>query len=108
MIANMVEGVTQGFKKELEIVGIGFRAEKNGNAVKMTLGYSHPVVFEEPPGIDIQVDKQIVSVSGIDKCLVGQAAAKIRSFRKPDVYKGKGIRYVGEVVRRKVGKTGAK
>jgi len=108
LIANMVEGVTQGFKKELEIMGVGYRAEKSGKELKMSLGFSHPVVFEEPQGISISVDKQIIRVEGIDKCQVGQTAAIIRKFRKPDVYKGKGIRYVGEYVRKKVGKAGAK
>ena len=108
LIANMVEGVTQGFRKELEIVGVGYRAEKKGEALNLSLGFSHPVVFEEPEGVQIQVDKQNIRIEGIDKCLVGQTASKIRSCRKPDVYKGKGIRYAGEVVRKKVGKTGAK
>ena len=108
LIANMVEGVSKGFKKQLEIVGVGYRSEKEGKTLKMSLGYSHPVIFDEPEGIQINVDKQVISVEGIDKCLVGQTASKIRSFRKPDVYKGKGIRYAGENVRRKVGKTGAK
>jgi len=89
-------------------VGVGYRSEKEGKTLKMSLGYSHPVIFDEPEGIQINVDKQVISVEGIDKCLVGQTASKIRSFRKPDVYKGKGIRYAGENVRRKVGKTGAK
>lgn len=108
LIANMVEGVTKGFKKELEVVGVGYRAEKNGKTLKLTVGLSHIIEYDEPDGIIINVDKQVVSVEGIDKCLVGQIAAKIRSFRKPDVYKGKGIKYVGEVLRRKVGKVGAK
>ncbi|MEI6125389.1 MAG: 50S ribosomal protein L6 [Pseudomonadota bacterium] len=108
LIANMVEGVTQGFKKELEIVGVGYRAEKIGNGLKISLGFSHPVMFDAPQGILINVEKQIIRVEGIDKHLVGQTAAIIRKFKKPDVYKGKGIRYVGEVVRKKVGKAGAK
>ncbi|MCX8044370.1 MAG: 50S ribosomal protein L6 [Desulfobacterota bacterium] len=108
LIANMIQGVTSGFSKELEIVGIGYRAEKSGKTLKISLGYSHPIVFEEPEGITISVDKQIIKVEGIDKCLVGQTAATIRKFRKPDVYKGKGIRYVGEQIRTKVGKAGAK
>jgi len=108
LVANMVDGVTRGFKKELEIVGVGYRAEKSGKTLKLSVGYSNPVLFDEPEGVAIQVDKQIVIVEGIDKCLVGQTAAKIRAFRKPDVYKGKGIRYVGEIVRKKVGKVGAK
>ena len=108
LLANMVEGVTKGFKKELEVVGVGYRAEKNGKTLKLTVGLSHTIEYDEPEGIKINVDNQIVSVEGIDKCLVGQIAAKIRSFRKPDVYKGKGIKYVGEVLRKKVGKVGAK
>ena len=108
LIANMVEGVSAGFKKQLEIVGVGYKAEKTGNVLNLSLGLSHPVEFPEPDGISIDVDKQIITVEGIDKCLVGQTAAQIRKFRKPDVYKGKGVRYVGETVRRKVGKAGAK
>ncbi len=108
LVANMVEGVTKGFKKELEVVGVGYRAEKDGKTLKLAVGLSHTIEFESPEGITINVDKQIVSVEGIDKCLVGQIAAKIRSFRKPDVYKGKGIKYVGEVLIRKAGKVGAK
>jgi large subunit ribosomal protein L6 len=104
----MVEGVTKGFKKELEIVGVGYRAEKSGKTLKLTVGLSHTIEYAEPEGITINVDKQVVSVEGVDKCLVGQIAAKIRSFRKPDVYKGKGIKYVGEVLIRKAGKVGAK
>jgi len=108
LIANMIQGVTTGFAKELEIVGIGYRAEKSGKTLRISLGYSHPVVFDEPEGISISVDKQIIRVEGIDKCKVGQTAAVIRKFKKPDVYKGKGIRYVGETVRKKAGKAGAK
>ena len=108
LVANMVEGVVKGFKKELEVVGVGYRAEKNAKTLKLTVGLSHTIEYDEPEGIKIDVDKQIISVDGIDKCLVGQTAAKIRSFRKPDVYKGKGIRYVGEILRKKVGKVGAK
>jgi large subunit ribosomal protein L6 len=108
LIANMLHGVTAGFKKELEIIGVGYRAEKKDKTLTMLLGFSSPIVFQEPEGINIQVNKQMISVEGIDKCLVGQTASKIRSFRKPDVYKGKGIRYVGEIVRKKVGKTGVK
>jgi large subunit ribosomal protein L6 len=108
LVANMVEGVTKGFKKELEIVGVGYKAEKSGKTLTLSVGYSNPVEFQEPEGIKIEVNKLIVSVDGIDKCLVGQTAARIRSVRKPDVYKGKGIRYVGEIVRKKVGKTGVK
>ncbi len=108
LIANMVEGVVQGFTRELEVVGVGFRAEKSGKTLTLTVGLSHQVNFDEPDGITIKVDKQIIKVEGIDKHLVGQTAANIRKVRKPDVYKGKGIRYLGEQVRRKAGKAGAK
>lgn len=108
LIANMVEGVEQGFIRELEVVGVGFRAEKSGKNLTLTVGLSHQVNFAEPDGISISVDKQIIKVEGIDKHLVGQTAANIRKIRKPDVYKGKGIRYLGEQVRRKAGKAGAK
>ena len=108
LVANMVEGVSQGFTRELEVVGVGFRAEKSGKTLTLTVGLSHQVNFVEPDGITISVDKQIIRVEGIDKHLVGQTSANIRKVRKPDVYKGKGIRYVGEIVRRKAGKTGAK
>ena len=108
LIANMVEGVVQGFTRELEVVGVGYRAEKSGKILTLTVGFSHQVNFDEPDGITINVDKQIIKVEGIDKHLVGQTAANIRKVRKPDVYKGKGIRYLGEQVRRKAGKAGAK
>jgi len=108
LIANMVEGVVQGFTRELEVVGVGYRAEKSGKTLTLTVGLSHQVNFDEPDGITINVDKQIIKVEGIDKHLVGQTAANIRKIRKPDVYKGKGIRYLGEQVRRKAGKAGAK
>jgi large subunit ribosomal protein L6 len=108
LIANMVEGVVRGFTRELEVVGVGFRAEKSGKTLTLTVGLSHLVTFDEPDGITISVDKQIIKVEGIDKHLVGQTAANIRKVRKPDVYKGKGIRYLGEQVRRKAGKAGAK
>ena len=109
LLANSVTGVTQGFQKDLEIVGIGYRAElKGGKSVIFTLGYSHPIEFLIPDGIQISVDKQTrLSISGIDKQRVGQVAASIRSLRKPDPYKNKGIRYVGEVLQKKVGKAGA-
>jgi len=108
LIANMVEGVSQGFSRELEVVGVGFRAEKSGKTLTLIVGLSHQVNFDEPNGITINVDKQIIKVEGIDKHLVGQTSANIRKIRKPDVYKGKGIRYLGENVRRKAGKAGAK
>jgi large subunit ribosomal protein L6 len=108
LMANAVEGVTNGFKRELDIVGVGYRAEVKGKQVVFALGYSHPVVFDIPQGIDIAIDKQThVTVTGIDRQLVGQVAANIRRLRKPDPYKQKGVRYTGEVLKKKVGKTGA-
>jgi large subunit ribosomal protein L6 len=108
LVANAVAGVTQGFKKELDIVGVGYRAELKGKQVVFALGYSHPIVFEIPAGIDITVEKQThLTVTGIDRQLVGQVAANIRRLRKPDPYKQKGVRYMGEVLKKKVGKTGA-
>ena len=108
LVANAVRGVTEGFKKELDIVGIGYRAEVSGRQVVLALGYSHPVVFPIPEGIDIAVEKQThITVSGVDRQRVGQVAADLRSLRKPDPYKQKGVRYTGEVLKKKVGKTGA-
>lgn len=108
LVANAVAGVTDGFKKELDIVGIGYRAELKGKQVHFALGYSHPIVFEIPTGIDIAVDKQThITVTGVDRQLVGQVAANIRRLRKPDPYKQKGVRYTGEQLKKKVGKTGA-
>jgi large subunit ribosomal protein L6 len=108
LVANAVTGVTEGFKKELDIVGIGYRAELKGKQVTFALGYSHPIVFDIPNGIDIAVDKQThITVTGVDRQLVGQVAANIRRMRKPDPYKQKGVRYTGEVLKKKVGKTGA-
>jgi large subunit ribosomal protein L6 len=108
LVANAVTGVAEGFKKELDIVGIGYRAEVKGKQVHFALGYSHPVVFEIPNGIDIAIDKQThITVTGPDRQLVGQVAANIRRLRKPDPYKQKGVRYTGEVLKKKVGKTGA-
>jgi large subunit ribosomal protein L6 len=109
LLANMVEGVTAGYRKALELVGVGYKAEKKGNKLVLTVGYSHPVEFPEAPGLKFSTPAptQIV-VEGIDKQLVGQAAAEIRSVRPPEPYKGKGIRYQGEHVRRKAGKAGAK
>lgn len=109
LIANMVTGVTVGFTKTLEIVGVGYRAAKAGNNVNMTLGFSHPVVIEPPAGItlDVPAPNRIV-ISGINKESVGAIAANIRSLREPEPYKGKGIKYEGEHVRRKVGKAGGK
>jgi large subunit ribosomal protein L6 len=109
LIANAVAGVTDGFKKELDIVGVGYRAEVKGKQVIFALGYSHAVVFDIPPGIDVAIDKQThITVTGADRQLVGQVAANIRRLRKPDPYKQKGVRYTGEVLKKKAGKTGAK
>nr|BCX00620.1 MAG: 50S ribosomal protein L6 [Bacteroidota bacterium] len=113
LIANMVQGVSEGYSRELEIVGIGYRATLKGSMLELALGYSHPVYFIPPEGITLEVgtsaDKNpLIRVSGIDKQLVGQVAAKIRALRPPEPYKGKGIRYVGEYIRRKAGKTAGK
>ena len=109
LINNMVVGVTEGFTKELEIVGVGYRAELQGTNLRLALGYSHPVPFPAPPGITFEVPQQTrVIVKGIDKELVGQVAADIRSKRSPEPYKGKGVRYVDERIIRKAGKTGKK
>jgi len=108
LIYNMVEGLTKGFTKKLEIVGVGYRAEIKGNSLVLSLGYSHPILFKAPKGIKLATPTNVaIEVHGHDKQLVGQVAAKIRSFRPPEPYKGKGIRYVGEQVRRKAGKTAA-
>ncbi len=108
LIANMVNGVTTGFKKELDIIGVGYRAEVKGNFLNLSLGFSHPVNFPIPDGIKIAVDKQThLLISGRDRALVGQVSADIRELRPPEPYKGKGIRYSDEVVRRKAGKTAA-
>jgi large subunit ribosomal protein L6 len=109
LLANMVEGVTTGFRRTLEIVGVGYRAEKKGGNLVLTVGYSHQVEYPEPQGIALSTTSPtVVVVEGIDKAKVGQVAAEIRSVRPPEPYKGKGIRYQGEQVRRKAGKTGAK
>ena len=109
LLHNMVVGVTEGYKKSLEINGVGYRAAKEGNKLILTIGYSHPVEVSEIPGITIEVPQpnQIV-ISGCDKQMVGQFAAEVREKRPPEPYKGKGIKYTDEVIRRKVGKTGAK
>ena len=109
LIANAVTGVTDGFKRELDIVGVGYRAELKGKQVIFALGYSHAVVYDIPPGIDVTIEKQThITVTGVDRQLVGQVAANIRRLRKPDPYKQKGVRYTGEVLKKKAGKTGAK
>jgi len=107
LIANMVEGVSKGFRKSLEITGVGYRAAKSGERLNLSLGYSHPVSFEPPNGIALTVEGQNkIHVDGIDKQAVGQVAADIRRLRKPEPYKGKGIRYEGERIRKKLGKAG--
>jgi len=109
LVQNMVEGVSKGFSKSLEIQGVGYKAEAKPYGVNLIVGYSHPVKYEAPKGIKITVDNNtMVKIEGADKELVGQVAAELRSVRPPEPYKGKGIRYVGEQVRRKAGKTGAK
>lgn len=110
LIANMVTGVTDGFEKRLEILGVGYKADANGKGVKLSLGFSHPVELTAPEGVSIENDKETkhLVISGYDKQKVGQFAAEIRALRKPEPYKGKGVRYVGEYVRRKAGKTAGK
>lgn len=108
LLRNMVQGVTEGFEKKLEIIGVGYRAELRNGRLTLQVGYSHPIVMVPPEGIEIAVENQTqITVRGIDKELVGQVAAKIRSFRPPEPYKGKGIKYADEYVRRKAGKTAA-
>jgi large subunit ribosomal protein L6 len=110
LLANAVQGVSGGFTKQLDIVGVGYRAEVKGNLVQFALGYSHPVIYNIPEGINITIDTKAnrITVTGADRQKVGQVAAEIRGLRKPDPYKGKGIKYTGEVLRRKVGKAGGK
>ena len=108
LIANMVTGVTEGYTKTLEINGVGYRAQKQGKKLVLSLGYSHPVEMEDPEGLESVVEDNKITVKGIDKENVGQYAAEIRGKRAPEPYKGKGIKYADEVIRRKVGKTGKK
>ena len=108
LINNMVVGVTDGYEKKLEVNGVGYKAAKSGNKLTLSLGYSHPVEMIDPEGIETTVDNNIIIVKGIDKEKVGQYAAEIRDKRRPEPYKGKGIKYADEVIRRKVGKTGKK
>jgi large subunit ribosomal protein L6 len=114
LLDNMVTGVTEGFERQLEVIGVGYRAEVQNGVLELALGYSHPIYFLPPEGISISVEVKgrgaapIIKITGIDKQLVGQVAAKIRGLRPPEPYKGKGVRYVGEYVRRKAGKTAAK
>ncbi|MFH1582583.1 MAG: 50S ribosomal protein L6 [bacterium] len=104
LLFNMVSGVSEGFQKQLEIQGVGYKADISGNDLNLNIGFSHPVKLEIPEGLTTTVEKNIITISGIDKEAVGQFAANVRKVRKPEPYKGKGIRYVGEYVRRKVGK----
>lgn len=104
LIANMVQGVVSGFEKKLQFEGVGYRVAQEGTGLACQLGFSHPVAFRCPEGIDLKVEKNIITVSGIDKALVGLTAARIRALKPPEPYKGKGIRYEGEVIRRKAGK----
>jgi len=108
MIKNMIIGVEKGFEKELELVGVGYRAEVNGDILQLKVGFSHPIEVKAPAGIEFKVEKNKIKVIGIDKQLVGQVAAKIRAIRPPEPYKGKGIKYVDEIIRRKPGKSIAK
>jgi large subunit ribosomal protein L6 len=108
LVANAVQGVSEGWKRELDIVGVGYRAELKGQQVHLALGYSHPVVFDVPPGIEVAIEKQThITVTGVDRQLVGQVAANLRRLREPDPYQQKGVRYTGEVLKKKAGKTGA-
>lgn len=104
LIFNMVQGVAQGWKKELELVGVGYRAAMEGEKLVLNVGFSHPVIINPPPGIKLEASKNQIAVQGLDKALVGQVAAEIRAVKKPEPYKGKGIRYLGEQVRIKPGK----
>jgi large subunit ribosomal protein L6 len=113
LVANMVKGVTQGYKKDLELIGVGFKASNQGNVLDLSLGYSHNIVFEVPKELKVVTAQEkgqnpTISLEGIDRQLLGQVAAKIRSLRKPEPYKGKGVRYVGEIVRKKAGKAAGK
>jgi large subunit ribosomal protein L6 len=110
LVANMVQGVKEGFERRLEIVGIGYRAQMQGRNIQLALGYSHPVIFPLPEGVTAEIDKQTtITLRSADKALLGQTAARLRMLRRPDPYKGKGIKYADEVIRRKVGKkAGAK
>lgn len=107
LLNNAVEGVTKGFEKRLEVNGVGFRVNGGGQSLELSLGFSHPVKYEAKPGVELTVEKMNIIVSGIDKQLVGQVAAEIRALKKPEPYKGKGIKYADEVILRKAGKTGS-
>ena len=107
LVANMVKGVSEGFERKLEINGVGYRADVAGQKLNMALGFSHPVVFELPKGISAKIDKNLIILAGIDREMLGETASKIRDIRPPEPYKGKGIKYLEETIKRKVGKTGA-
>lgn len=107
LINNMIEGVTKGFERKLEINGVGYKAEVAGDKLNLALGYSHPINYQLPKGVSAKVDKNVLILAGIDRELLGQTAAKVRSFRPPEPYKGKGVKYMEEFIKRKVGKTGA-
>jgi large subunit ribosomal protein L6 len=107
LINNMVEGVTKGFERKLEINGVGYKAEVSGDKLNMSLGFSHPIAFPLPKGVSAKVEKNVITLAASDRELLGQTAAKVRSFRPPEPYKGKGIKYMEEIIKRKVGKTGA-
>jgi len=107
LLANMIKGVNEGFEKNLEFEGIGYKASVKGDNLELNLGYSHPIFIKAPAGIEFKVDKNVIKISGIDKELIGHVAAEIKSKRLPEPYKGKGIRYAGEVIRRKAGKKAA-
>ncbi|MGB0757782.1 MAG: 50S ribosomal protein L6 [Patescibacteria group bacterium] len=106
LVKNMMVGVTEGYEKKLEINGVGFKAQMKGKDLELNVGFSHPVTYKIVEGVKVEVDKNVISVSGIDKQLVGQVAAEIRAVKKPEPYKGKGIKYIDEVIRRKAGKVG--
>ena len=108
LVSNMVTGVSRGFERVLEIVGVGYRAEMSGKNLVLHLGYSHPITFPLPDGVDARIEKTRITLGGIDKEVLGLTAAKVRGFRQPEPYKGKGIKYAEEIVRRKAGKTGVK
>lgn len=107
LVANMIEGVTKGFEKQIELQGVGFRMAVQGKKINMALGFSHPVEVEIPGGLEARIDKNVLTISGIDKQAVGQFAASLRALKKAEPYKGKGFRYVGEIVKKKVGKKAA-
>jgi large subunit ribosomal protein L6 len=107
LINNMIEGVTKGFERKLEINGVGYKAEVAGDKLNLALGFSHPIAYQLPKGISAKVEKNLLTLAGVDRELLGQTAAKVRSFRPPEPYKGKGVKYLEEVIKRKVGKTGA-